>query len=223
MKLRKLILPILILILAFLIYSYFSNGFIHSLLNLSPESLSSLSSGSLILAGIVFVLIMIIEVVFAPFHPLLFYLAGAIIFGPELALVLAVLGGVIGGVIAFFIARKWGRSWVEKKVPVGKREKLDKFSEKYGGWAMFLLRLNPLTSTDLWNYVAGLSKAKFWPYLIGTTLGLIPATAIMIYLGVPIQNSPILFKIFLIAIVLYLILGVALFFGLRKKKVNKTN
>jgi uncharacterized membrane protein YdjX (TVP38/TMEM64 family) len=115
-----------------------------------------------------------------------------------------------------------GRKYVERKVPETKRKRLDKFSEKYGGWAMFLLRLNPLTSTDLWNYVAGLSKVKFWPYIIGTTLGLIPATAIMIYLGVPIQNSPILFKVFIIAIVLYLVLGIALFFGLKKKKVNKT-
>lgn len=222
MKKRVIILPLLFIALTLLIYSYLTQGFVHSLINISPETLSSLSSGNLILAGIIFVLIMIIEVVFAPFHPLLFYLAGAIIFGPILALILAVLGGVIGGVIAFYIARKWGRSYVERKIPEAKRKRLDKFSEKYGGWAMFLLRLNPLTSTDLWNYVAGLSKVKFWPYIIGTTVGLIPATAIMIYLGVPIQNSSVLFKTFIIAIVLYLVLGIALFLGLKKKKVNKT-
>ena len=161
MKPRHILIPISLILLAIIIYSYFTKGLIHSLVNISPESLSTFSSGNLVLAGIIFVLIMIIEVVFAPFHPLLFYIAGGIIFGPIPAIILAVIGGIVGGIIAFYIARKWGREIVERKVPENKRKRFDKFSEKYGGWAMFLLRLNPLTSTDLWNYVAGLSKVKF--------------------------------------------------------------
>lgn len=223
MKPRHFLIPISLLALALLFYSYFSHGAIFSILTISPESFASFFAQYKLLAAIIFILIMIIEVVFAPFHPLLFYLAGAMIFGPFLALILAVIGGVIGGIIAFYIARKWGRKYIERKISKTKREKFDKFSEKYGGWAMFLLRLNPLTSTDLWNYVAGLSKVKFWPYIIGTTLGLIPATALMIYLGTPIQNSPVLFQVFIIAIILYFIIGILLFIGLKKKKVNKTN
>jgi len=222
MRKRAIIFPFLILILVYLIYSYLTKGLIFNISNISPEALTNISSGNLLLAGIIFVLIMIIEVVFAPFHPLLFYIAGGILFGPIIAIILAVLGGIAGGVLAFYIARKWGREYVERKIPKNKREKFDNFSEKHGGWAIFLLRLNPLTSTDIWNYVAGLSKVKFWPYIIGTTLGLIPATAIMIYLGVPIQSSPILFQIFLVAILLYLVLGIVLFLGLKKKKLNKT-
>ena len=60
---------------------------------------------------------MIIEVVFAPFHPLLFYIAGGIMFGPVVAIILAVLGGVIGGIIAFYIARKWEENMLKEKFP----------------------------------------------------------------------------------------------------------
>jgi uncharacterized membrane protein YdjX (TVP38/TMEM64 family) len=193
----------------------------YSIININPDSLTNMFSEYKFLSIIIYLIIMILEVIIAPFHPLLFYIVGGIIFGPLLATILAILGGAIGGIIVFFIAKKWGRKWVEKKVPENKRARFDKFSEKYGGWAVFLLRLNPLTSTDLWNYVAGISKIGFWPYILGTTAGLIPATFIQIYLGVPIKNNPLFFKIFLIAIILYLIIGIALIFLLKNSPSQK--
>lgn len=211
---------ILALILVFLVLAYFFlfKNPIKNVLNFSPEQLSSLYSSKPIITIIAYILIMILEVVIAPFHPFLFYVAGSIIFGPLLAIILAVLGGVVGGIIAFYIAKKLGRKWVEKKVPESKRKEFDKFSKKYGGWTIFLLRLNPLTSTDLWNYVAGISKVSFWSYIIGTTFGLIPATLLQIYLGVPIKNSPFLFNLFIILLILYVIIAIILFCFLAKKK-----
>ncbi len=218
-KKRKIFL-VFAIIFIFLVLSYFFvfKNSISNLLNFSPEKLSSFYSSNPILTIIAYLLIMILEVVIAPFHPFLFYVAGGIIFGPFLATILAILGGIIGGIIAFYLAKKLGRKWVEKKVPNSKRKKFDKFSEKYGGWTLFLLRLNPLTSTDLWNYIAGISRISFWNYLIGTTLGLIPATFLQIYLGVPIKNSPILFNLFIITLIIYLIVAVILIFFLNKKK-----
>jgi len=219
MKKRNfLILIFFLAIFILLVYSYLSQGIISKIINVDSETFSSFFNQYPLLTILIYILIMVLEVVIAPFHPLLFYIAGGIIFGPFLATILAIIGGVVGGIIAFYIARKWGRKEVEKKVSESKRERFDKFSQKYGGWTIFLLRINPLTSTDLWNYVAGLSRVKFWHYIIGTTLGLIPATALIIYLGVPIQNSPGLFKLFLIGIILYLIIGLALFFSLKKSK-----
>jgi uncharacterized membrane protein YdjX (TVP38/TMEM64 family) len=222
MKKRGIItLIVSIIILALLLYSYFSHGAFYNLFNLDADSAVSFLSQYKVWAIIIYILIMILEVVLAPIHPFLLYVIGGILFGPLVATIFAVVGGIIGGIIAFYIAKRWGRKWVESKVPEGKRKTFDKFSKKYGGWAMFLLRLNPLTSTDLWNYIAGISKIGFWPYIIGTTFGLIPATIIQVYLGIPIKNNPILFKILIIAIVLYLIIGILLFIGLKKGKSNK--
>ncbi len=210
---------ILVIIFVFLVLAYFFifKNSINNLLNVSPEELSSFYYSAPAITIIIYLLIMVLEVVIAPFHPFLFYVAGSIIFGPLLACILAILGGIIGGIIAFYIAKKLGRAWVEKRVAKSKQKKFDRFSKKYGGWAIFLLRLNPLTSTDLWNYVAGLSKVSFWSYIIGTTLGLIPATVLQIYLGVPIKNSPILFNLFLFALIIYIIAAIVLLFLLRKK------
>jgi len=38
-------------------------------------------------------------------------------FGPVVAIILAVLGGVIGGIIAFYIARKWEENMLKEKFP----------------------------------------------------------------------------------------------------------
>lgn len=217
MKKRNVIAIIIVFILlALMTYSYFTQGIIYQIINLDSDRVVDLLAPFKGWAFVVYFLIMILEVVVAPFHPFPFYVAGAMIFGPFLAGVLACLGGAIGGAIAFWIAKKWGRRHVEKIVSKERIEKFDNFSKKHGGLSVFLLRVNPLTSTDLWSYVAGVSKISFWKFMIGTFIGLIPAIFIQVYIGIPIKNNPILFKLFMVGILLYLIIAIFLIFWIRK-------
>lgn len=217
MKKRNLILLlVVILILGVMTFSYFNQGIVYKIINLDSDKVVNLLSPFKGWAFIIYFLIMILEVVIAPFHPFPFYVAGAMIFGPFLAAVLACLGGAIGGAIAFWIAKKWGRRHVEKIVSKERIEKFDNFSKNHGGWSVFLLRVNPLTSTDLWSYVAGVSKISFWKFMIGTFIGLIPAIFIQVYIGIPIKNNPILFKLFMVGILLYLIIAIFLVFWIKK-------
>jgi len=222
MKKRNIILiSVLLLLLVAMIFSYFTQGIIYQIINLDSQKVADFLEPFKAWAFILYFIVMICEVIFAPIHPFPFYVAGAIIFGPFIAAVLACLGGAVGGAIAFLIAKKWGRKHVEKIVSKEKIEKFDNFTRKHGGLSVFLLRVNPLTSTDIWSYIAGISKVSFWKFMIGTFVGLIPAIFIQVYIGIPIKDNPLLFKLFMIVILLYFL--VAVFLILWVKRSSRKN
>ncbi len=227
---NKFVLGIIILIVfGFFIYSYLSKGFFYSVVNLNQdvliETLSSLGAFSFL----AYILLIITGVIFAPIHPFIFYVTGGIVFGPYISWGLTIIGVAIGSSIAFKLSQKYGREFVDKHVSKKHTEKFDKLSEKYGSIAIFLLRLNPLTSSDVWSYIAGLTKIKFWRFLGYTLLGLAPAIFVQVYFGKEVGDNPVLFKIFVgIAIVYFTILALGLiyFFFIRrkdKKTENKDN
>jgi uncharacterized membrane protein YdjX (TVP38/TMEM64 family) len=217
MKKRNLILiSIIVLLIAAIIFSYISDGIIYKIINLDSQTVADFLTPFNGWAFVIYFLVMVCEVIFAPIHPFPFYVAGAIVFGPFIAGVIACLGGAVGGAIAFFIAKKWGRKYVEKLVSKSKVEKFDGFSRKYGGLSVFFLRVNPLTSTDAWSYVAGISKISFWSFMFWTFLGLIPSTFIQTYIGIPIKNNPLFFKLFMGIILIYFLVAIFLIFWAKK-------
>ena len=118
----------------------------------------------------VFIIIVILEVVLAPIPALALYIAGGALFGTFLGGMLTLIGNLIGAFIAFWIARRFGRDFVEKRVDANTRKKFDNFSEKYGIFSFFLLRVNPFTTSDLFSYLSGLTKMKVRTFLLGTGL-----------------------------------------------------
>jgi uncharacterized membrane protein YdjX (TVP38/TMEM64 family) len=229
----KVILGIIILIvLGFFIYSYLTKGFFYSIVNLDQESLVNTLSSLGAFSFLAYIFLIVIGIIFAPIHPFIFYVTGGIVFGPYLSWGLTMVGVAIGSSIAFKLSQKYGREFVDKHVSKKHTEKFDKISEKYGSIAIFLLRLNPLTSSDVWSYIAGLTKIKFWRFLGYTLLGLAPAIFVQVYFGKEIGDNPVLFKIFVGIAILYLtvlILGLTYFYFIKrkdklsKKKENKDN
>jgi len=70
---------------------------------------------------------------------------------------------------------------------------------------------NPFTSSDVFSYLAGISKMNFKKFLIGTTLGLIPLIYIQSYLGEEIiTKNELLFNIFLIISLIYVLIFIYL-------------
>ena len=219
-----IVLTFLLAILAFFIYSYFTKGFFYSLINFNQGEMISFISSFKKVSFLVYILLIIAGIIFAPIHPFLFYVAGGIVFGPYVSWFLTMIGVAIGSSIAFIIARRYGRGFVEERIKKESIEKFDKFSDKYGVLSIFILRVNPLTSSDVWSYLAGLTKMKLWKFLTWTLLGLAPAIFIQTYLGKTIGENTILFKIFVAVAVIYftiLLLGFFYFLFLKKLKKKK--
>ncbi|MEK6833018.1 MAG: VTT domain-containing protein [Nanoarchaeota archaeon] len=215
---------IILFVLIFFLYSYLTKGFFYFLINLDKEQLISFISSLGSFSFLAYIFLIIIGVIFAPIHPFIFYVVGGIVFGPYVAWALTMVGVTIGSSIAFKISKKYGRSFVERNVSKKHINKFDNVSDKYGSISIFLLRVNPLTSSDIWSYIAGLTRIKFWKFLMWTLLGLAPAIFVQTYFGKAIGENAVLFKIFVGLAISYitilLLVAVYLFFKKKKYKLN---
>jgi uncharacterized membrane protein YdjX (TVP38/TMEM64 family) len=224
-KKNWLILLIIILVSVLFIYSYYSKGLIYSISNSDSDSVVQFMESFGIFSYVIFVVIVILEVVLAPIPALALYIAGGALFGAFLGGILTLIGNLIGAFIAFWLARRFGRKFVEKRVDENVRKKFDKFSQKYGVFSLFLLRVNPLTTSDLFSYLAGLTSMKKRQFLIGTGLGLTPMIFLHTYFGETfVNNHPILYSVLLWISVAYLLIFVYLIWkSIQKSKSNTQN
>ncbi|MEA3414277.1 MAG: VTT domain-containing protein [Nanoarchaeota archaeon] len=171
------------LIIFWLTYSYFSKGFIYSIITSNAQQITSFLKSLGIFAPLIFIGIIILEVVLAPIPPLALYIVAGILFGGFLGGILTLIGNLIGAFIDFKIARKFGKKSIEKSMNKKLKNKFDKFFKKYGIYSIFILRVNPITTSDIVSYLSGLTKIKTWKFMIATGLGLIPMIFIQTYLG----------------------------------------
>lgn len=216
------ILIIFILFLSWFVYSYFSEGIVFHLSNSDISEVTEFIDSFGNWAEIIFVLLVIIEVVLAPVPPLGLYLVAGILFGGFLGGFLTLIGNTTGAFIAFKIARRLGENFSKKHTNERIKKKFDKFFEKYGGISIFILRINPLTTSDLVSYLAGLTKIKTRTFVIATTLGLAPMIFVQTYFGeIFIKNNPILSAIVIFITILYIF--VFLYLILKAISKNKSN
>lgn len=125
---------------------------------------------------VLFVGVIVLQVViaFIPAEPL--EIAAGYAFGAVWGSVLDWLGLVIGTAIVFLFVRKIGVKAVEVFFP---REKIDSVkylnNEKALNATAFVLFLIPGTPKDLLTYVAGLTKIRFLPWILLTSVARIPS------------------------------------------------
>ncbi len=203
---------IIILIGSWMFYSFYNEGLIHTLFNLSPSDIQNFLSSLGFFAGFIFVLLVILEVIIAPLIPLVLYVAGGLVFGPFLGGTLVLIGNLIGAFIVFKLVKKYGRSYVEKNVSKKRLKKFDRFSHKHGAFSLFLLRVNPITSTDIFSYLYGLTNISLKKFLLATGLGIAPLIYIQSYLGGKfLETNTVFFSILVVLTILFIVL-IAYFF-----------
>ena len=179
---RKSHLPwlVLVVILLTMLVSWGNDGIVARLL----DAQLSASERVLILqhffqeagffAPVAYVIFVIAEVIVAPIPGLMLYAPGGLIFGPWLGGFLAIIGNTIGAGISCALVRSAGSAWLEKISTNTSMDKLQKSLNRRGFWMILFLRLNPLTSTDLLSYAAGLTRIPIWHVMLATGLGMAP-------------------------------------------------
>ena len=93
-------------------------------------------------------------------------------------------GATLGAALAFLVARYFLRHRVEEAAK--NNPKFAAMDEAIGreGWKMVaLLRLSPLVPFNLSNYLYGVTKIGFWPYVAASWAGMLPGTFLYVYLG----------------------------------------
>jgi len=144
------------------------------------------------------------------------YLApvAALLFGPFVGGLIKVLGESIAACIAFLVTRRGLRAFFtrsEAKEGKGFWHRVGRMVERRGFLIVLALRLNLLLPYDALNYGLGLSPVRFWPYLFGTVLGILPGTLAYVALsGVAMEGNWILTALLIAGIVAMLALSIPL-------------
>ena len=199
--------------------SYINQGVVYAIatndMNSIIEDIQSFGG----LAALVLFLLIIIEVVAAPVPPLILYIAAGLMFGGFFGGIIVLTGNIVGAIIAFMFARTIGRKYVLNKIGKDNSWRFGHLTEKYGPFGIFLLRINPLTSSDVISYLAGLSKMRLSHFAISTALGLAPLVFSQTYLGSDIiRENSFLLTLLVWGGIAYFVFILYLLFRLLKRK-----
>jgi uncharacterized membrane protein YdjX (TVP38/TMEM64 family) len=105
-------------------------------------------------------------------------------FGLFIGTVAVSLGSTIGAALAFLVARFLARRKVEAMARRNEKFRaIDRAIGERGAKLIFLLRLSPLIPFNVSNYFYGITAVRFWPYVLASWLGMLPATVLYVYLG----------------------------------------
>ncbi|MBW6475807.1 MAG: VTT domain-containing protein [Chromatiales bacterium] len=109
-------------------------------------------------------------------------LAGGALFGPWWGTLYNLTGATIGAGLAFLVARHLAADWVASKTGGRMKQLIDGVEQE--GWRFVAFtRLVPLFPFNLLNYALGLTRIRFWHYLLATYICMLPGALAYTWLG----------------------------------------
>lgn len=109
-------------------------------------------------------------------------LAGGVLFGPVWGTVYNLTGATIGAALAFLIARYLTAGWVAQRTG-GRMKQLVDGVEQEGWRFVAFVRLVPLFPFNLLNYALGLTRIRFWHYVLASYVFMLPGATAYTWLG----------------------------------------
>ena len=140
------------------------------------------TEGGYAISSVVYIILLIVSVVVAPFSMPLFFIAGGI-WGVWVAAIYNVIGWSIGAAVAFWLARQFGKSFLSRFVSLKKIESYEqKIPKNLEFLGIVLLRM--VIPVDILSYALGfLSTISFSRYMSATVIGVTPFAIVFAYGG----------------------------------------
>jgi uncharacterized membrane protein YdjX (TVP38/TMEM64 family) len=157
-------------------------------------------------APLVFMLIQVLQVVFAPIPGEATGFLGGYLFGILPGFLYSTIGLTIGSTMAFLLARWLEIHFVEKIVQRETLEKFDFIIERQGALLAFLLFLIPGFPKDYLCFILGLSQMPLQVFLIISTIGRIPGTFLLTLQGANVYKGNYLSFFILLGVFLLVVL-----------------
>ncbi|MGB5511363.1 MAG: TVP38/TMEM64 family protein [Woeseiaceae bacterium] len=106
------------------------------------------------------------------------------LFGLMSGIAVAAIGVAAGAQCAFLVGRKGARHWVESRVAGNPRlQAIEKGLHEEAFLIVVLTRLSLVIPFNVLNYAYGITSVRPGVHLWATTLGMLPAVALYVYLG----------------------------------------
>ena len=167
-------------------WSYWSGGIVRTLVSAAGDPAGSIDilRAQLERAGpfgpLVYIAAVVLEVVVAPIPGTLLYAPAGAIFGGLAGGTYSLVGNVLGAMAATFIARVFGSRITDRLEHSALETYMARVRER-SLLIIALLRLNPLTSSDLVSYAAGLVGISPWRVGVATLAGMAPLCYLQAY------------------------------------------
>ncbi len=148
----------------------------------------------------------ILSNVFRPFFffpAIILAVAGGLAFGPLWGAIYLIIGTTFGAALCFGVARLMGRDRLKRlwsKWAI--LEELDNQAARHGFRTVLILRLAPVLPWDAVSFLAGLSKVRFWPYILATVIGSVPGAIAFSYFGNVLLQSLLMAVVVAVLIVI---------------------
>jgi len=213
----------LVLIISLILIWYLGRFF-----QIDTEALGkSLNRFPVLYSGIIYVVLYVIVTFFIFFSKDIFWITGALAYGPYLSTLLVIIAEAINAVILFHLARYLGRNFMEHYLK-RKSENLDDRLANVNFFWLFILRLAPLIPYRFLDLGVGLTRIHFRRYfaavLLATPIRVFWVQYILAVVGKNIFNKPELLvdyllqnKTLFIFSFIYLVLVILAAFKLRHK------
>lgn len=212
--------------LIFVAWSWFSQGIVRTMVRsdleagVKVEAIKAFFDSFGNLAPLVYVLCVMMEVLIAPIPGLMLYAPGGVVFGGFQGGLLSLLGNTLGAVMGCAAVRGIGDAWLKKYFTEEKLSATQELLERRGFWFVFLLRVNPLTSSDLVSYAAGLTRIPLWQVMMATAFGMAPLCFAQAYLAENLlQRYPWLLYPLLVGLIVYVAVVIMVIFRMRQAPI----
>ncbi|NMC93820.1 MAG: TVP38/TMEM64 family protein [Syntrophorhabdus sp.] len=156
---------------------------------LNPKKLGEFIASFGPLAGLIFVVVQVIQVVAAPIPGEMTGFVGGFLFGKVWGVILSTVGLTLGSMFAFWVARKFGIRLVERVV---KKQYLDKFNffvTHKGLYITFVMFLLPGFPKDALCYFLGVTRLRFLDFILMNLFGRFPGTMILTMQGSAVRTE----------------------------------
>jgi uncharacterized membrane protein YdjX (TVP38/TMEM64 family) len=186
-----------------------------------PENLSALRrmvAENLPLALLAYVALTVVGCVVLALPGVVFAITAGALFGPWWGTLACSVATTLGACLAFWAGRYFLRGSVKPLLMKNKhlRRVLLEESGKHDVFLLALTRLVPIFPFNLQNFAYGVTNIGFWPYAWYSFAFMLPGTAAYVFAAAGLSDSRGRLLYFAVALVLFLILGLAS--GLLKKR-----
>src|SRR5262245_33701761 len=115
---------------------------------------------------------------------LILTLGAGFAYGVAVGIPLVWVAANLGAAVAFLLGRTLARERIAARVAGNPRfAAIDEAVGREGLKIVLLTRLSPAFPFNLLNYAYGLTRVSFRDYVVGSLIGMIPGTAMYVYLG----------------------------------------
>lgn len=190
--------------------------------NLTFEQVVSYTPENLFLAALCLIGLYALKSLTVVFPLVALYMAAGVLFPFWPALLINVLGLVVCASIPYCIGRFSGSGlidWLDRKFP--KIDKLNHLQMNNTLFSAYLLRVVSILPGDVVSMYFGASRSSYFPYIVGSLLGLSPIMVIQTLMGENLDD-PFSLKFFLLLVLMVLVsLFSSRLFNRRLKKQAK--